>query len=106
MAVNWEAVTERISTRGPDGKWLSLVAGDESEQDLRDIIRRLTNRCPADQRHPRCPFRALSGLSYDSFISVVAPMNRQALLELFEMECECRNGTAGSVTPPPDPGSI
>lgn len=67
-----------------------LITGHETDEKLRALAMQFVAKCPAGQHHAHCPFRALSGISYSALTNLLASMHRQALLELFEIERECR----------------
>lgn len=76
--------------RGPQWEHLSLLAGNESVAELRNLIALLCQECPASRNHFHCPFRVMSGLSYATMTEVVKNLPRESCLSLFEMELNCR----------------
>ncbi len=94
MAVNWDLIEARLSSRGPDGKFLSAVTGEETDGELREMAIRFTDKCPANQQRCHCPFRSLNHHYHVSVKALVTGMTRAALLSLFELECEVRNTDA------------
>ena len=96
--MNWEPVDfkNRFAARGPKGEFLSLLTGNETDKDLRDIIFHLaqsfqhSQRCPICQAHVECPFRIMAGLSHYTVKDLVNSMSPQDCKHLFEMELQCR----------------
>lgn len=82
---------QRTEARGPNGEHLSLLTGGESLEELKDLIILLCQECPAQQSHPHCPFRIMSGLSYASLTKLVEDMPHKSCVNLFEMELNCRS---------------
>ena len=80
----------RLTSRGSQGEPLSLITGKESVEELRELIVDFSEACPAGQNHPHCPFRILSGLSYDSLEKLVKSMPRETCVAFFEQELKCR----------------
>ena len=70
---------------------MSLLAGDETLEELREMIIEFSEACPIGRNHPYCPFRILSGLSYDSLTNLVSTMSRDTCIALFEQELKCRS---------------
>jgi hypothetical protein len=70
----------------------ALITGLETDTKLRMLVMQFVAKCPAGEHHAHCPFRTLSGLSYGSLDTLLKDMSREALLELFELERECRSG--------------
>lgn len=90
-AVDWNQTVARISLRGQDGKLMSAITGNETDHELRALVLRFTEHYECDQSADHNPFRMLSGLSRESLHRLIADMNRETMLFLFESECECRN---------------
>ena len=86
----WDGIRFRLGTVGGDGKPLSAITGEETEKELRALAVSFTGQCPAGRQHCQCPFRLLNAISYASLNNLLNGMNRESLLELFAMECECR----------------
>jgi hypothetical protein len=78
-------------TKGPDGQLLSAITGEETDDELRELIFCLAERCPVGKKHPHCPFCMLGGLSLNSLRTYATSLNRRALLDLFDLERNCRN---------------
>ena len=93
---NWDLLRTRLSTRGPDGKLLSALAGNETDAELRALVIRFTEACPARQRHSRCPFLTLNRLRRVTLRALVAGMTRSAMVSMFDLECEVRHTDAVS----------
>jgi hypothetical protein len=91
VQVNWDAIIVRLGMRDANGKLLPVITGGESDEELRDLAVQFTGRCPLLQQHFHCPFRLLSGISHTALATLLSRMKHQALLDLFDMECECRN---------------
>jgi len=85
----------RLAARGPEGEPQSLIAGTETLAELREVIVGFSEGCPAGRNHPHCPFRLLSGLSYDSLTNLVNSMSRETCLDLFQQELQCRSQAGG-----------
>jgi hypothetical protein len=81
----------RIAARGPSGEHLSLLAGGEALEELRNIIVFLCQACPASQNHLHCPFHVMSGLSYQAMTHLVKNLPHASCLSLFELELNCRS---------------
>jgi hypothetical protein len=94
MAVNWQNVGLRLKTLGPDGKYLPVITGRESDEDLREMVLQMSQSCPLNLACLHCPFRILQGLSYASLNKTVAGLDRTGCLELFALESACRNQVA------------
>jgi hypothetical protein len=91
MLLNWTAIIERVSTKGPDGKLLSAVTGNESDAELREMALRFTEGHQTCPHHCECPFGLLTSLTFNSLRQTVDNLPRQVILDFFEMEHECRN---------------
>ena len=100
-----DKIKNRLAVRGPAGEHLSLLAGTETLEEIRQIIIWLALRCPADQNHPHCPFRIMSGLTPNSEKNLVNKLSLEECRGLFNMELECRSQTdvpcQSTVKPPP-----
>lgn len=90
MGILFTELLERASVKDSIGEPLMLINGDESTEDLKDLILQLTQRCPLGDDHFHCPFQILSGLTPASIARTVQGLTREACLQLFEMELECR----------------
>lgn len=96
--MNWEPadLKNRFAARGPQGEFLSLLTGKETEQDLREIIFHLAQSfqhsqlCPAGRAHQQCPFRIMAGLSHSTVKNLANSMSPRDCQHLFEMELQCR----------------
>lgn len=90
MEKKWDVVKTRLGTVGAVGNALSAVTGEETDEELRALAVNFTGQCPVGRQHCQCPFRLLNAISYASLKNLLASMNRESLLELFAMECDCR----------------
>lgn len=90
MEILFRELIERATAQGPQGELLLLINGDESTEDLKELILQLTNKCPVGKGHLNCPFQILSGLTPASIAKTVQALSRESCLQLFEMERECR----------------
>jgi hypothetical protein len=100
MAINWDRVVARLSMRGPDGRLLSAITGEETEAELRVLAMRLAHGCPYRQQHPGCPFCSLRHLYHRSLQSLLDSVSQKALMGLFELEWEVRISAAAAAPPP------
>jgi epoxyqueuosine reductase QueG len=91
MFKHWNRIEGRLRQRDADGRFLTAVTGEESVEELREIAEQMTYFCPAAHAAVGCPFDRLSKLTDQSLHSALAHMSREDLLELFEMERECRS---------------
>jgi len=99
MALDWDVVRFRLSARGADGKLLSAVTGNETDEELRELALHFVEMCPAGQQRSErsgCPFRILNQLYHGSLKNLVNGMTRKALLGMFELEWEVRNEDVAS----------
>lgn len=101
-AANWA----RLSSPGTDGKLQSVISGDESDAELREIVVGFIEHCSASKRNPRCPFRILKYTYQESLSELMAGMTRSALLSLIEMEVKIRNDNPALCGQPTDSGQI
>ncbi len=97
---------ERMTIRGADGKFSTIITGQESDAGLRQMVLEISLRCPLSQTHAHCPFYMLGGLSRTSLEHLVYGMKREAMVFLFDAECELRNEilarrTRGRTSRPP-----
>lgn len=90
VPVDRNTVAARFLTKGPDGRLLPAVTGEETDEELRELVFRLAEQCPIGKKHPHCPFCMLGGLSLNSLRTFATSLNRRALLNLFELERNCR----------------
>lgn len=100
MAVNWQAVAKRVTTLGEDGKYLPAITGDESLEDLREMILHMSEACPLGQNCMYCPFRIMQGLSSTTLEELITGLDRLGCLDLFAMEHACRNDPQGKCRRP------
>jgi hypothetical protein len=70
---------------------MSALVGNETDEELRTLTLRFTRHYCLDQGPDFNPFRVLSGLPWGAINQMIAEMNREAILFLFESECEYRN---------------
>ena len=80
----------RLKQQDAEGRYLMAVEGNEPVEELREIAEQIMHVCPAAHAAVGCPFDQLSKLTDESMHTALAHMNREDLLELFEMERECR----------------
>lgn len=64
--------------------------GEETDAQLREMVIRNVDKCNAETGGTHCPFRVLRGLTSTTLKNTLLEMKRKALLELFDMACECR----------------
>ena len=96
MAINRDLIKARLTERGPDGKLLSVLTGDETDAELRELAVHFTQTCPANRQNPACPFRSLNHFYHVTLKSLLDGMTHKSLVSLFDLECEVRNGDAES----------
>jgi hypothetical protein len=89
--LNIQLLRERMTLRGADGKFSAIITGQESDAGLRQMVLEISLRCPLGQTHAHCPFCMLGGLSRTSLENLVYGMKREAMVFLFDAECELRN---------------
>lgn len=70
---------------------MSLITGQETLEELRNLIIQFSQACPAKQTHFQCPFFIIGTLSYASLTKLVNNFPREACLDLFQMEWNCRS---------------
>jgi hypothetical protein len=86
--LEWNKTLARIASRGPDGRLVSALLGNETDEELRVLTLRFTQHYWPDQSSDFNPFRILGGLSRESLCQMITGMNREAMLFLFESEWE------------------
>ena len=79
---------ERMVASGPGEEPWSLLTGQETLAELRNLIVRFSQACPTEQRHFGCPFCILSGLSYASLTNLVRDLSQEVCLDLFKQASE------------------
>jgi len=94
-----QSIQARLGARGPDGEPLLLITGQESLAELRQMIIEFSYACPKKQIHLECPFHILGTLSHTSLASFVNGFSREACVDLFQMERECRSLAATPCAP-------
>lgn len=94
MGILLSELVQKATVKDSMGNPVMLVNGDETLEDLRDLIIQLTDKCPLGKSHFSCPFRMLSGLTPGSINRTVQSMSRESCLQLFVMELECRTAHA------------
>jgi hypothetical protein len=99
MALKSELVATRLLTRGPDGRFLSVLTGEETDDELRALVVLFSQGCPARQHHSGCPFRSFKHLYHVSLTCLINGMTRKALVSLIELECEVRNNNVAASCP-------
>ena len=90
---------DRLSVREPNCGPLPLPTGEETLEELREMILRFTVTCPSNQNHPHCPFRSMSTLSDGLLKDLVSKIPRENCLGLFELERQCRDQAETSGRP-------
>jgi hypothetical protein len=69
--------------------------------EFREMIFELSVTCPKGKYASDCPFHHLAGLGFSSRKQMLAPMDRTALLSLFEMTtCKCPADPRIQAVPP------
>ena len=86
-----DSVQARLAARGPEGELLPLITGQESLEELRQMIIRFSHVCPAKQIHMECPFHIIGTLSHTSLAALVNGLTREACVNLFQLELDCRS---------------
>ena len=94
------AVQDRLAARGPNGEPLTWITGQESLEELRQMIIQFSNSCPAKQTHLECPFHIMGTLSHASMTTLVESLSHESCLALFQMELECRSQINNPCQPP------
>jgi hypothetical protein len=82
---------ERMTIPGPNGKFQPIITGQEPDAALRQMVLEFSSRCPLSQTHAHCPFCMLGSLSRTTLENLVYGMKREAMIFLFDAECELRN---------------
>jgi hypothetical protein len=90
MSSKWNATTRCVAEKDAAGNCPSAMTGAETDGELRDLAFDLALHCPMRNIATDCPFQLLSKLTPASLQNTLAQMRRQSLLELFELERECR----------------
>ena len=90
MKLSAKEIVAVLSKDGLDGDPLPVLSGAESDGELHELMSRFSQRCPVGRRGHNCPFRLLEGLSWTSLNNVLANMDRQTMLEIFQMELSHR----------------
>ena len=80
----------------PADQAYSLITGQEALGELRRLIIDYAQAGPANKTHQAGPFHTLGTLSYASLTTLVNSLPREACLDLFKMEQNCR---ASAVAP-------
>ena len=93
-----KTLKERMTIPEPDGKFLSIITGQEPDAALRQMVLEFSSRCPLSQTHAHCPFCMLGSLSRTTLENLVYGMKREAMIFLFDAECELRNEILASRT--------
>jgi hypothetical protein len=65
------------------------MSSDQATAGLRRTMLLLTGTCPKGRHTPDCPFQMLGGLSYGGRKEVLARMERDELLYLFDLSPNC-----------------
>jgi len=85
-----KTLVDRLAARGPAGELLSLITGQESVEELRELIIELSQDSLVQPNQLHSPFHIIGTLSYASMTTLVNNLSHKACLELFRMELECR----------------
>jgi hypothetical protein len=91
--INQKPLADRLAARGPAGEPLSLITGQESLEELRELIIELSQDSLVQPNQLHSPFHIIGRLSYASMTTLVNSLSHKACLELFRMELECRSLT-------------
>ncbi len=94
------AIWHKPAAGKPSEALWPLPAGQETLEELRELILQLALIGPAQHSQPTCPFRILSNLTYASLTHLVAGMSRETCLHLFDGEEPCICQTHLSAGPP------
>ena len=89
----------RLAARDAAGQCVPLVTDQEPLAELRRLIIRFSQACPASAAHLACPFRIMGTLSPAALTTLVNSLPRAACLDLFKMEHDCRSQYAGACPP-------
>ncbi|HUC86071.1 MAG TPA: hypothetical protein VL970_12815 [Candidatus Acidoferrales bacterium] len=73
---------------------MPAVTGDESDDELREMVVEFASEYFGCQNDIDCPFRRLNGLTFNSLRHLLEGMDRPSILGLFDLECESRNREA------------
>lgn len=84
------SLTARLADRDATGRFLSVLTGDESDAELRELALRFMEACPVNCDQHHCPFRILGHLYHASSKALINTMSRSGLVSLFEGEVETR----------------
>lgn len=84
-----KATASGPAASGPAGEPLTLITGQESLEELRNIIIKFSEAGSGRQTHLHGPFRLMGSLSHDSLRTLVNGLTRKACLDLFQMEQNC-----------------
>ena len=81
-----ELVKERLHQIDAAGKFISVITGEETDDELRKIAIHILTHCRGKCSARTCPFVLLHHLSLNSMKDVLSTMRRKDLLELFAEE--------------------
>ncbi len=86
MATLWDLMKASLVTVDRAAEPHSVLSGQETDKELRELVLQLTQRCPVGELNRHCPFYTLNGLSYETVKNIVEQMSRNSLLEMFDEE--------------------
>jgi hypothetical protein len=81
-----ENLVTRARQTNAAGEYVSFIDGNETVEQLRELVMHLTLHCPLGLHQSGCPFSILSGISYESLKQAIGKMSREDCIDLFEME--------------------
>lgn len=95
MQLKWSQILHRLESKGPDGKFLHACTGGETDEELCELVLRLTENCSVCHSCEACLFRPLTSLTYASQRRLVNGFSRETCLQILEEEWVCRNFGGG-----------
>jgi len=90
MPTLWDAIRATLSATDRAAEPCSVLTGQETDEELRELALRFSQQCPIGELSRHCPFYLLNGLHYATAKDIVDKMSRQSLLEMFDEERQCR----------------
>jgi hypothetical protein len=84
-----KTLADQLAARGQAGEPLPLITGQESVEELRQLIIELAQSSLV-QPNLHSPFHIIGRLSHESMTALINNLSRKNCLELFRMELECR----------------
>jgi hypothetical protein len=85
-----KTLDDRLAARGPAGNPLPSITGQESVEELRQLIIEFSQNSLAQSNQLDSPFHIIGTLSYASMTTLINNLSHKNCLELFRMERECR----------------